>query len=116
MVQEQEQISVENNMMNENFATENGVVTENIVEDSTVNEMEKSFTQEAVETFEAKNHDENYQEEPSNDLKEFGVDRDAPDLFSSQEETSSTENLLSQENEDQEDDLEIPAFLRRQKN
>ena len=50
------------------------------------------------------------------DLKEFGVDRDAPDLFSSQNETSSSENLLSQENEDQEDDLEIPAFLRRQKN
>ena len=54
--------------------------------------------------------------EIKDDLKEFGVDRDAPDLFSSQEETSSTENLLSQENEDQEDDLEIPAFLRRQKN
>ena len=52
----------------------------------------------------------------NNDLKEFGVDSDAPDLFSSENETSSTENLMSQENEDQEDDLEIPAFLRRQKN
>ena len=50
------------------------------------------------------------------DLKEFGVDSEAPDLFSSENETSSTENLLSQENEDEEDDLEIPAFLRRQKN
>ena len=50
-------------MMNENFATDNSGVEENIVEDSTVNEMEKSFTQEAVETFEEKNHDENYQEE-----------------------------------------------------
>ena len=69
IVQEQEQVSVENNMMNENFATENSVVTENIVEDSTVNEMEKSFTQEAVETFEEKNDDENVQEETSNDLK-----------------------------------------------
>ena len=43
-------------------------------------------------------------------------DRDAPDLFSSQNETSSPENLLSQDIDDQEDDLEIPAFLRRQKN
>ena len=51
-----------------------------------------------------------------NDLKEFGVDNDAPDLFSSENETSSAENLLSQEDEDNEDDLEIPAFLRRQKN
>ena len=63
MVQEQEQVSVENNMMNENFASENSAITENIVEDSTVNKMEKSFTQEALETFEEKNHDENIQEE-----------------------------------------------------
>ena len=50
-----------------------------------------------------------------NDLKEFGVDSDAPDLFSSETENSSPEELLSSNNEE-EDDLEIPAFLRRQKN
>ncbi len=116
MAQEQEQVSVENNMMNENFATENITETENIVEDSTVNEMEKSFTQEAVETFEEKNHEENYQEEPSNDLKEFGVDSDSPDLFSSESENSSPSDLLNSEDQEDEDDLEIPAFLRRQKN
>mgnify|MGYP005737988431 CR=1 FL=1 len=116
MAQEQEQVSVENNMMNENFATENSTETENIVEDSTVNEMEKSFTQEAVETFEEKNHDENVQEEPSNDLKEFGVDSDSPDLFSSESENSSPSDLLNSEDQEDEDDLEIPAFLRRQKN
>ena len=116
IVQEQEQVSVENNMMNENFATENSVVTENIVEDSTVNEMEKSFTQEAVETFEEKNDDENVQEETSNDLKEFGVDSDSPDLFSSESENSSPSDLLNSEDQEDEDDLEIPAFLRRQKN
>ena len=110
MIQEQEQVSVGNNMVNENFATEN------IVEDSTVNEMEKSFTQEAVETFEEKNHDENIQEEPSNDLKEFGVDSDSPDLFSSESENSSPSDLLNSEDQEDEDDLEIPAFLRRQKN
>ena len=116
IVQEQEQVSVENNMMNENFATENSVVTENVVEDSTINEMEKSFTQEAVETFEEKNDDENVQEEPSNDLKEFGVDSDSPDLFSSESENSSPSDLLNSEDQEDEDDLEIPAFLRRQKN
>ena len=51
-----------------------------------------------------------------NDLKEFGVDNDAPDLFNSENEISNTDELISSENEDQEDDLEIPAFLRRQKN
>ena len=54
-------------------------------------------------------------EEVSNDLKEFGVDSDAPDLFSSETETSSSDELLSSD-EEEEDDLEIPAFLRRQKN
>ena len=77
---------------------------ESLVE-NTKEDEESSFTQEAV--------GEPTQED---DLKEFGVDRDAPDLFSSQNETSSQENLLSQDNDDQEDDLEIPAFLRRQKN
>ena len=81
---------------------------ESLVENTNEDE-ERSFAQEAVS--------ESINEvEIENDLKEFGVDSDAPDLFSSENETSSTENLLSQENEDQEDDLEIPAFLRRQKN
>ena len=57
----------------------------------------------------------NVDEEVSNDLKEFGVDSDAPDLFSSETESSSPEELLSSDQEE-EDDLEIPAFLRRQKN
>ena len=57
----------------------------------------------------------NKEEEASNDLKEFGVDSDSPDLFSSENENSSPEDLLSS-NEEEDDDLEIPAFLRRQKN
>ena len=58
----------------------------------------------------------NVDEEVSNDLKEFGVDSDAPDLFSSETESSSSEELLSSDQDEEEDDLEIPAFLRRQKN
>ena len=49
----------------------------------------------------------------------FGVDTDEPDLFSSSNENSNSEDLLSssQNNEEEkDDDLEIPAFLRRQKN
>jgi len=41
---------------------------------------------------------------------------DSPDLFSSETETSSSDELLSSDHEEEEDDLEIPAFLRRQKN
>ena len=54
-------------------------------------------------------------EKNPNDLKEFGVDTNEPDLFNSNDEISSSENLLGIQ-DDEEDDLEIPAFLRRQKN
>ena len=90
-------------------------VSENIVEDSSINEMEKSFTQEAIETSQENTETESIEEDISNDLKEFGVDSDSPDLFSSETEYSTTEDLLSS-NEEEDDDLEIPAFLRRQKN
>jgi cell division protein FtsZ len=89
--------------------------TESIVEDSSINEMEKSFTQEAIETDQEEILEQSIEEDVSNDLKEFGVDSDAPDLFSSETDNSSTEGLLSS-SEEEEDDLEIPAFLRRQKN
>ena len=77
--------------------------------------MEKSFAQEALETTYEDHQDINNEEEISNDLKEFGVDSDAPGLFSSESDNSSPEDLLSSD-EEEEDDLEIPAFLRRQKN
>mgnify|MGYP001323817579 FL=1 len=79
---------------------------ENIVE-NTSSEEEKSFSQEAINGSEIK-------DKISNDLKEFGVDVDEPDLFSS-DHNSDSENFLNS-SEDEEDDLEIPAFLRRQKN
>ena len=82
---------------------------ENIVE-NTSEENEISFSEEAITNLDAKN-------ESSTDLKEFGVDTDEPDLFSSENQNSSTDNLLgSTEDHDEQDDLEIPAFLRRQKN
>ena len=57
---------------------------------------------------------------PSNGLENFNFDEETPELFNSdgsinetEEETSlSTETIITRE----EDDLEIPAFLRRQKN
>ena len=63
---------------------------------------------------------------PSNGLENFGLDEDSPNLFNTdnQEENSlnnegSTSEFTSFENNDEnndEDELEIPAFLRRQKN
>ena len=108
VVQEQEQSIA----TNEEVLNSTNSETESVVEDSSVNEMEKSFTQEAVEPMETQSFEE--ENEVSNDLKEFGVDSDSPDLFNPEDDHSSPEDLLSSSEED--DDLEIPAFLRRQKN
>ena len=78
-------------------------IVENISEDN-----DTSFSHEALSSSDT-------EEESSNDLKEFGVDSDAPDLFSSETDNSSSDELLSSSDEE-DDDLEIPAFLRRQKN
>ena len=80
---------------------------ENIVNNSS-DENEISFSQEAITTEETKN-------DISNDLKEFGVDTEEPDLFSTENQDSDS-NTLIESSETEEDDLEIPAFLRRQKN
>ena len=82
---------------------------ENIVENTSEHD-ETSFAQEAMET-------STVEKDLSNDLKEFGVDTDEPDLFSLNNESSDEQDSLesSLDNSD-EDDLEIPAFLRRQKN
>ncbi len=115
IIQEQQTESSHNQMMSEEVVQNTNMESESIVQDSSVNEMEKSFAQEAMETNHEDHQDINKEEETSNDLKEFGVDSDAPDLFSSESDNSSPEDLLTSD-EEEEDDLEIPAFLRRQKN
>jgi len=82
---------------------------ENIVE-STSQENEVSFSEEALQNTET-------QAENFSDLKEFGVDANEPDLFTADNQALNSEDLLgSSDNKNEEDDLEIPAFLRRQKN
>ncbi len=115
VVQEQQSETTQTNVTNEEILQSTNLETESVVEDATVNEMEKSFTQEALQTQHETNVTDNIEEDVSNDLKEFGVDSDSPDLFSSETENSSPDDLLSSD-EEEEDDLEIPAFLRRQKN
>ena len=115
IVQEQNQEHLNSNVANEETLHNNNLETKSVVEDSSVNEMEKSFTQEAIEMSQEQTIEQNIEEDVSNDLKEFGVDSDAPDLFSSETENSSSDDLLSS-SDGEEDDLEIPAFLRRQKN
>ena len=116
IVNEQVNESSHSSVVNEEYINNSNIETESVIEDSSINEMEKSFTEEAMETSQENTETESIEEDISNDLKEFGVDSDSPDLFSSETENSTSEDLLSSNAEDEEDDLEIPAFLRRQKN
>jgi len=113
---------------------ENEILSENINKDS-IDEVNNQYheellknqeTEDTVENTAQSNEDSFVQEdfnsseknqETTNDLKEFGVDVDEPDLFNTENQELTSENLLgSTEEENEEDDLEIPAFLRRQKN
>ena len=51
--------------------------------------------------------------EDSNGLENFGIEEETPDLFDSNNEVS---ELPDESNSQEEDEFEIPAFLRRQKN
>jgi cell division protein FtsZ len=78
-----------------------------------INDSEKSYLDESINSL-------NETEQTSNGLENFGVkEESALDLFNSDSESPDSNSLLSEENRDDnldEDDLEIPAFLRRQKN
>jgi len=105
-------------MMNEQTATNQEV--ESIIENNQSNDYEQSFSEEALTTSQPEENSSIEEEHVSNGLENFGVEgEDAPDLFSSDSATSETEGFLStetSENTSEDDDLEIPAFLRRQKN
>jgi cell division protein FtsZ len=93
---------------------------ENITNNNQSNDYEQSFSEEALSDINATEENNSIEaEHVSNGLENFGVDREsAPDLFNSDHETTEAEGLLSNENLENvsDDDLEIPAFLRRQKN
>ncbi|MDA7688887.1 cell division protein FtsZ [Candidatus Pelagibacter sp.] len=105
-------------MMNEQTA--NNQEVESIVENNQSDDYEQSFSEEALTTAQSEENSLIEEEHVSNGLENFGVEgEDAPDLFSSDSATPETEGFLSTEtsqNTSEDDDLEIPAFLRRQKN
>jgi cell division protein FtsZ len=106
-------------MLSEKTVTNQDV--KSIIEDNKSNDYEQSFSEKLLGATSG-NEESNLTEEEyaSNGLENFGVEGEsAPDLFSSDNETAETEGLLStetSENISEDYDLEIPAFLRRQKN
>ena len=111
-------LKIDEDIKNEELSSSN-------IDSDQVNEVSNTLTSEAVEQtevhktdqtntdFESKNDEHIYE---NNGLENFELsDDDAPELFNSDtndELSSSSEEINSEE----EEDLEIPAFLRRQKN
>jgi cell division protein FtsZ len=89
---------------------ETNIVTENIVQDESLNNHEQSFTEEAIKSY------EKLEDQPLNGLENFDIEEETPELFNSDTNSTLEEATSDEKNEVEEDDLEIPAFLRRQKN
>jgi cell division protein FtsZ len=108
-------------MINEQVMSSQETEVESIVETNQVSDYEQSFVEEALSDMSV-NEDVNSAEteQTSNGLENFGVEGEtAPDLFSSDTESEEPQDLLStevSEDSSEDNDLEIPAFLRRQKN
>jgi len=106
-------------MMNEQAANTQETEVESIVENNYTNDYEQSFAEEALNDANKPNDNSPREEEQAlNGLENFAVEEPAPDLFNSHEQSEEAQDLLSSEideNNSEEDDLEIPVFLRRQK-
>ena len=121
VVTEHETNTNSSHMMNEQAISSQETEVESIIENSEVTDHEQSFSEEVLNTMNETEIDSSTEiEHTSNGLENFGVAEDsAPELFSSDNSNDESQNLLSTENNEQnseDDDLEIPAFLRRQKN
>jgi cell division protein FtsZ len=103
-------------IMNEQTITNSGV--ESAIENDHTHHYEQPSIEEALgNTNEVEENTVMEEKHVSNGLENFRVEGEtSPDLFTSDTETTETEGLLSTENNHEDDDLEIPAFLRRQKN
>ena len=109
---------LQNQTSNQSVNDMNNQYHEELLKNQEINEVEDNKSEKDEISF-LKETSESFQETEvnSNDLREFGVDTNEPDLFSSENANLDTNEFLnSTEDEKEEDDLEIPAFLRRQKN
>ena len=99
---------------------------ENEVQQEAMHEAEQPIVSDEAILEETKPEDEQHadmqeQESISNGLENFEIEEETPELFNSENnENESSDNEFTSfensENSEKEDDLEIPAFLRRQKN
>jgi len=104
---------------------ENEIATETATEISSTEEIKdlnEEYNAQVLNNQESKaeaNIEENREtEKTSNGLENFAIEEESLELFNSEDDSSIQESSSSDDgnNNTEEDDLEIPAFLRRQKN
>tara|TARA_B100001027_G_C15970011_1_gene199406 strand:+ start:32 stop:502 length:471 start_codon:yes stop_codon:yes gene_type:complete len=98
---------VDENMAVDNFPTDN--IEDKIYNNSIINEEATLNLEEANEIVQNVN-------EKSNGLENFELNEENPKLFNSLNEIENERDEENFNSESEEDELEIPAFLRRQKN
>jgi cell division protein FtsZ len=110
-------LKLENEVLNEEETSSSGLVDAHVLnsEDTSINTNTENHQQETILPI-SEEIKEEINDEPSNGLENFGIEEETPDLFNSDEGNSVTEITSSENDEDNDDDFEIPAFLRRQKN
>ena len=92
--------------------------SEEVVSSAIVEEKINSAEDEISNVSEQQIETQETESSPSNGLENFNFDEETPELFNSDGETEDQTSLTPEisETKEEEDDLEIPAFLRRQKN
>ena len=115
-IEEEVNVETENKVTTEINNTEGSDVSKNIEEENNIVDTDLS------EVSEHSNEAGETNPSPSNGLENFDFDEETPELFNSDgsvndtKEDTSSANIGIETQEDEEDELEIPAFLRRQKN
>ena len=111
-----------NKILNEKVMNTEETEIESIVNNNQTNNYEQSLADEVlnnIATTAVETDLSEVEHATSNGLENFGVEEETPDLFNSGNESLEPQDLSSRESSEDssdDDDLEIPAFLRRQKN
>ncbi len=91
---------------------ESDSLTEELVESNISNELETNSALDEKIDHQKTEVEENF----SNGLENFALEEDTPELFNSDNSDQNEVDSIDNTENSEEDDLEIPAFLRRQKN
>ena len=111
-------LKLENEILTDEEASSTNLVDAHVLssEDTGLTTSTENHEEETTPQILGETKEEINNEEPSNGLENFGIEEETPDLFNSTEDSSVKDIISSKNEEEDEDDFEIPAFLRRQKN